>query len=348
MVRSSVLGIISAGLLFLNLSCSPVVYKTATPSIRNNKYDSEFPNANASKQLEDISNTVFRINSLAFYKVYIFSDSSRIKLDDLTEFAILTKNIKSTFMDRTSSGTGTVIYFSDGKVMLLTCAHIVSFPDTIITYFSDEKGVFTDHIQSVAIKDKETIYIAGFPERSEVDVLSIDKDADLALLGKDYGPGSNKNIPVFNYPFGFAKELEWGDFVYLFGFPMNYKMVSKAIVSNPNFDKSGSFFIDAVVNRGFSGGVVLALRDGVPNFELVGIVQWITDENQNVLEPAPLEGSFKYNPLVPYKGDSYAKQLQLLRYGITKVISAETIKDFLSESEGNLKKKGFFLTFKGQ
>ncbi|MCK7529466.1 MAG: hypothetical protein MZV64_73895 [Ignavibacteriales bacterium] len=52
-------------------------------------------------------------------------------------------------------------------------------------------------------------------------------------------------------------------------------MVTKAIVSNPSRDESGSFLVDAVVNNGMSGGLVLAIKDGVPNFEMVGMIQWV-------------------------------------------------------------------------
>ena len=45
------------------------------------------------------------------------------------------------FADQTNSGTGTVIYSNEGKVGILTCAHVVEFPDTIISYFADSKEI---------------------------------------------------------------------------------------------------------------------------------------------------------------------------------------------------------------
>ena len=344
MFRPSVKGLIIIAVLFINFSCSSVIYKSGSEAPKSNSYDSGFPNSNCSKQLEEISQTVYRINSLAFYRVYIFSDTSKIKKQDLTDHSIEIMHVKSTYVDRTSSGTALSIYSSGGKVLLLTCAHIIDFPDTIVTYFSDAKGVFTDNVQSIGFKEKETIYVASFPGDSQVKEILVNKDEDLALLGNDYGPTSHTYFPVFNFPFGNSSQLEWGDFVYLFGYPMNFKMMTKAIVSSPNYDKEGSFLIDAVVNRGYSGGIVLALRGGVPNFELVGIVQWITDENENVLEPAALEGALKYDPTVPYKGDMFAKQLQLLRYGITKVIPVEKIRNFLKSNSEFLNKNGYSLT----
>ena len=327
-----------------NLSCSSTQYQTTYSPLSDGKYDSEFPYRNSSKQLEEIGNSIYRINSLAFYKAYVFKEDSNYTVKDLNNSLIKSKSNKITYMDKSSSGTATVIYTSNGTVALLTCAHVIDFPDTIITYFSDKKGYYTDKVQSIAIKSKQFIYAAGFPEGSEVKVILADKTQDIAILGGSYGTRYATEFPLFEYPFGEAKELEWGDFVYVFGYPLNYKMISRAIVSSPNYDRNGSFFIDAVVNRGYSGGIVLAVRDGVPHFELVGIIEWVPEENENILEPEPVEESIKYNPLVPYKGDMFVKQQKYLKYGITKVISIETIVDFLKKNKDYFISRGYYFS----
>ncbi|MCU0415447.1 MAG: serine protease, partial [Ignavibacteriaceae bacterium] len=148
---------------------------------------------------------------------------------------------------------------------------------------------------------------------------------------------------VFNYPMGKAKELDWGSFVYIFGFPINYQMVTKAIVSNPGRDESGSFLVDAVINNGMSGGLVLAIRDGVPNFEMVGMIQWVPEEEENILVPKPLKNNERYNPIVPYQGEEFVKRFSSIRYGIARVISAEKISSFLKENSTILSKKKYYL-----
>ncbi len=335
------LGIIAAS---LNLSCSSIIYRSVYPTLNDGKYDSEFPYNNASKQLDEISNSLVRINSVAFYKAYIFADNSRLKLKGLTDSVIQNKYVKTTFVDRSSAGTGTIIYNSNGTVGLLTCAHVVNFKDTLITYFSDKVGTYTDEVQSIAFKSSQSIYVAGFPEGSNVNEILSDKDIDVAILGRHFGLKYSLSFPVFSYPLGNAKELEWGSFVYVFGFPLNYKMLTTAIVSSPNYDQKGSFFIDAVINRGCSGGIVLAVRDGVPNFELVGIVEWVPENSKDVLVPASLPESLQYNPLVPYTGEVYVEHQKEINYGITKVISIETIKDFLLKNKDYLINKGYYLS----
>jgi len=342
MASSNYIKIIAVIFIIINLSCSTGVYRTLTVVPHSNYYDSEFPYRDGSSQLEEISKTIYRINTIAFYRVYIFPDESKFNLGDIDDEVIKKFSIKNSYINKTSSGTGTVIYSSDGTVGLLTCAHVVNFPDTIVSYFSGTKSVNTDRVQSISFKSKQVIYVAGFPEGSEVKEILSDNSLDVAVLGNKYGPQYAKYFHLFNYPFGKADELSWGNFVYFFGFPLNYKMLSTAIVSSPDYDKFDSFFINGVINSGCSGGIVLATRNGVPNFELVGIIDWVPDESENILQPAPLEDPFKYNPLVPYTGDFYVKEEKFLMYGIAKVISIESVIDFLKKHKKYFIDNGFY------
>jgi hypothetical protein len=231
---------------------------------------------------------------------------------------------------------------NQGTVALISVAHVVSFPDTIISHFINPDGSFSPYIQSVSVKTKQTNYIPDFPDEGEVEVLLLDKARDVALLGKHYLPKKTFSIPVFKYPWGKSSELEWGSFVYVFGFPMNYKMISKALVSSPNKEKH-SFLIDAVFNRGYSGGIVLAIRDGVPNFELVGLVRSVPAEFEYTLRPLTKEQDFDFNPMLAYKGEAYVDKEQVLRTGITKVIGIEVMRDFILEHKEELIRKGYEL-----
>ena len=321
--------------------CSSMVYKSAFPTLNDGKYDSEFPYKGSSEELENIGESVERINCIAFYKTYVFNSGNKVKLSDINEEFLENKVNKVDYFQKTSSGTGTIIYSIHNKIALLTCAHIISFPDTIYSHFSDESGKFTEYLESISVKDRQMIYVAGLPEGGDVETLAIDKARDLAIVGNTYSSLQNLSFPVFPYPKGKAKQLEWGTFVYVFGYPINYKMVSKAIVSSPNMDNNGSFLIDAVVNRGFSGGIVLGIRDGVPNFEIVGIIRAIPEESGYVLRPEKLRNNIQYSPVVPYKGDAYAIEKEDLKYGIAKVIPIEMIEEFISDNKEKLSKLGY-------
>jgi hypothetical protein len=344
MVSPHYIKIIMVMFIIVNLSCSTGNYKSLSVEPGSNNYDSAFPYRDGSRQLEEISETIYRINTIAFYRVHIFADHSNLKLSDINDEVINKLTVKNSFMNKTSSGTGTVIYSSNGTVGLLTCAHVVNFQDTLVSSFSDGKGISSDEVQSISFKTKQVIYVAGFPAGSEVKEILSDNSLDVAVLGNNFGPDYDKYFHQFNYPFGKASELNWGNFIYFFGFPLNYKMLSTAIVSSPDYDKSDSFFIDGVINNGCSGGIVLATRNGIPNFELVGIIDWVPDESENILQPAQLEDPFKYNPLVPYKGDYYVKEEKFLMYGIAKVISIESVIDFLKKNKKYFLDNGFYFS----
>jgi len=327
--------------IFIFYSCSPSYQQNFTKSGSVGRYTGVFPYRNDSKQLDAISNSIQRISSLALYEVYLFGENSNIKVKDLNSDTIQKDFVKKTGTDRSSSGTATIIYSDNGKVGLLTCAHVVDFPDTIISYFSNENGTYTDKVASIAFKKKQFIYAAGFPRGSEVNIIMMDKSSDLALLGQDYPVQYYLDFPVIGCGYGKAKELDLASFVYIIGFPLNYKMVSQAIVSSPNYDKNGSFFIDAVINRGYSGGAVLAINSETSKFEMVGIVDWVAEENQNIIEPPSTDENLVYNPLVPYKGEVYAKQMKIIKYGITKIISMEEIENFLLKYKNDILHAGY-------
>ncbi len=332
--------------LLLN-SCSPTL-ETVYPTLNDGKYDSEFPYKSSSSELEKISESVQRINCTVFYRIYKFSREDKIKYSMLNDNILKRQADSVEFGNNSLSGTAFTISSENGAIALITCAHIVSFPDTIVAYRSDNEGMITPYIETISIKDKEKIYVAGFPEGSEIELLAKDDQADIALLGRKYSAQSGFRIPVFPYPAGYSKQLEWGTFVYLFGYPINYQMVTKAIVSSPNRDSQGSFLVDAVVNPGFSGGLVLAIRDGVPHFEMVGMVQWVPEEDEVFLAPQKLGSGRKYNTLIPYEGESFAKIHKNLKYGITKIIPVEAIKEFLQKNRVMLKSEGYEITLKSR
>ncbi len=324
-------------------SCSTFIKDSVYPTLSDNKYDSEFPYKNCSAQLEEISNSVRLVNVIAYYKNYIVNPADKLLKSKLNADNFDDKTFYQGTFHKTASGTATIVYSLNGYVALLTCAHIISFPDTIYSFKIDTNGTVTKYLESVSIKTKQTNYITDFPEGGDVDILVKDSYNDLALIGKRFYEYRLNSFPLFKYPFGKARQLEWGSFVYALGYPMNYKMVTKGIVSSPNRDDAGSFLIDAVFNRGFSGGIVLAIRDGVPNFELVGLVRSVPAEYEYTIKPEIPTDDYEFNPLVPYKGQFYIDQKVNIKYGVTRVIPIETIIDFVKRNYDLLLNNGYSL-----
>jgi len=329
------------------ISCAPSVYKEVFPTLLDGKYDTEFPYKGCAQQLEEIGETVHMLNCVAYYRSYVFAESSKVSLSGLSESTIKQRASKVVYYRNTGSGTATVVHYQDKRVALLTCAHIVDFPDTAVSYHPGAEGKPGPYIQSFSIKERQSNYIAVFPEGGEVEILAMDRSLDVALVGKKFNLEPEKRIQVFGYPLGKARELEWGSFVYLFGYPMGFKMVTKGTVSSPNKDRQGSFLTDAVFNKGFSGGLVLGIRDGVPNFELVGIVKLVPGSSEYLLVPTREGEELEYDPRVPYTGNIYVDRRFNIRYGITQSIGIEAIAKFVEDNRALLARRGFAISMFG-
>ena len=328
-------------LLFANTSCTKKIYDVVYPTLSDGRYDSEFPYKNASEQLEEISNSIKMLNYIAYYKSYLFSENQKVSQFDLNNKKIKDKAIDEVYFNESVSGTATIIFYDGVKVGLLTCAHIGDFPDTVLTYFEPPEGQKKQIIQQMAVKVREHYFVNEIPGDADFEVVVSDKKRDLAILTKKAIIDPFQTIRTFRYPLGESNKLELGSFVYIIGYPMGHKMITKGIVSNTRDNKSDSFLIDALFNRGFSGGIILAIRDGVPNFELVGMAKSVSAKNEYFLTPAPLNEKVEYEPTLPYEGDVRVKKFEGINYGITYTISSDEILNFLKDNETHLLQKGF-------
>jgi len=317
-------------------------YRSFTPEIlKDGKYDSEFPSRSPSPYLEKLSEIVKRISSIAFYEGYIFPKEDHVTKSDILSGSYGLKDAQTFSFYNSSAGTATIIYAKKRKIAVLTAAHIVDYPDTIITYHTELEGENSGYIESFSLKTKQRNFLADLTDGSGFEVLAIDQDLDVAILGKEFILPPLKKIPIFNYPLGTAKALEWGSFVYIIGWPKGNKMVTRGIVSSPNRDEKHSFLTDALFNRGFSGGIILAIRDGIPNFELVGIVGSVSATFEQILVPEAQSDASKIDIRLPYKGDIYIKNQQKIDYGVTFGISIDAIKEFLNDHRQLFESYGF-------
>ncbi len=331
--------ILSLFLIVLIVSCSSSE-RTTESIIIDDGYTSIFPNRETSDELEIISKSLVLINNLTFYNSYLYLDSTITDLDlktkDVSDNAFMMSTI-----NKTSSGTGTIIGINGNTVSLLTAAHIVSYPDTITTYYIKE-GKPTDYIESIMIKKRQNIY-SNLPEGGRLKLIAYDDKTDIAIVGNKFNEINSIRFPLFSFKLGYAEELNWGDFVYVFGYPMHNKIVTRGIVSMPKKDDLDNFMVDALINRGSSGGLVLALRGGAPNFELVGIVSSVPAEKKFVLSPSDPTRELNLLPGTIYDGEMIIEKLDGIRYGIGKIVSAEAIRNFLIEKDDDLVNQGHIL-----
>jgi hypothetical protein len=332
------LAIVSALVL---VSCSTSLPSNAPAETGDRKYDSEFPHERTSPYLERIAESVKMLSSIAYYRTYTFEEPQRVRRADITPERLDAKQDKFTYVNKSLSGTATIISYSARRIALLTCAHVVAFSDTIVEYYVGPNRRPTEYIKSLSIKERQTNYAGQLPEGGELEVLALDRSSDIAVVGKRFEQDPGIPPPVFPFPVGRSKDLEWGTFLYLYGYPSGHRIVTRGIVSNPNKDKRGTFLVDAVFGGGFSGGIAVALRDGVPHFELVGMMKIASARTSYILVPPRDDPSAEYDPALPYTGEIYVERHTDIEYGVTQAIPAEALIDFFSANRERLRAKGY-------
>jgi len=92
-----------------------------------------------------------------------------------------------------------------------------------MTTFEEDEN----RISSVAIKGRSDFFIQGIFGGDQLKELARDREKDLALYGRQYSSPKESQYVQLNIPMGTIKDLQWGSFVYLAGFPMGVKMVTR-------------------------------------------------------------------------------------------------------------------------
>lgn len=325
-------------ILFLTVlifGCTNSTYKQIYPVLTDGKYDSEFPYKSCSAQLEEISKSVKKLNCYVEYDIYKFSFEENTTNDKLSNLqTLLTKRPDSSIVEA-GFGTATIIHADYQKQVLLTCAHVLDYDDTVFTYYNKSNNKEKRVLAELSIKKRQQNFLKDGADISQFEIIEMDEVNDIALLSGKVSDNLRREPRVINYPAGSSRELQWGDFVYIMGFPSGVQMVTKGIVSKSASNKN-VFLIDALFNKGFSGGIVLAVRDGVPNFEIVGMVQSASATYKNILVPIKQSHENIYDNTMEYSDGIYADIDKRINYGVTYATSIESILDFYKKRKKSL------------
>lgn len=326
------------GLLFL--SCTRSVLQTAYPALHDGRYDSEFPYKNSSKQLEKITQSVQRILCMTYYDDYLYTKDDSLIVKNINASTFRQADRKRSSLS-TVAGTATLIAQTHRKVLMLSAAHVFDRPDTVISYHKDERLDLPFLVQSISVINRLELISPDFRDNGPIRIIHLEPETDIALLVKEFEAITPPMISVMQYPFGRAKDLEWGSFVYLIGCPKGHKVITKGIVSSPDRDKHHSFILDALFNRGFSGGIILGIRDGIPNFELVGMATSSYSDDEKILVP---DDNARVDQFMPYDGPVFVSEKKQINYGLSIATSAESIRNVLQKYKQDLEAEGFEIT----
>jgi hypothetical protein len=328
----------------LTAGCKTYTLKTVYPTLNDGKYDTEFPYKTCSKQLSEIAKTVKKLHCIAEYKTYVFTPEMIVTRGDITKEILKNDAVIKKFNSESVIGTATIIYFDQTKIALMASAHVVNYPDTVFSYYEGDEKEGLEILHSISIKSRQLNYVRDLPLKENLEILAIDEKEDIVVLGQEIDVQRSSEIHVFDYPLGDSDELEWGSFVYIMGYPSGYQMITKGIVSLPGGAYKKDFLIDGLFNKGISGGIVLAVRDGVPNFEIVGMAKSVAANYENVLVPEQESHVKKYNPGEPYTGNVFVNMQKDISYGITYSVASNIIREFLEKHRIEFAEKGYIFS----
>lgn len=221
--------------------------------------------------------------------------------------------------------------------VVLTVAHVVTAPDTVRSYLWDERGQPTGVLTSISVKVSDFVFITG---RSGVhagaSVRKVDREQDLALLTASI-PAAVGGLEDFSFKVGDSSELDWGNIAYLLGYPHGQAQLTWGIVSRG--ERKGDFIVGATVNLGYSGGPVIAVRDGLPHLELVGLCKGAAVNKIRYVAPNDLlsEGVRMTPRLIE---ETTVKEVRQIEYGTAFVAPISAIRRFVLEAREVFTEKG--------
>jgi len=317
----------------------PASESEGQPTRVSRTYTTSFPTKDVSRQLSDIQESVKRISSTGIYITYFIEDrlitEEELKALDIEEIA--TRKMTS---NESTAGTAISIFENNRRIALLTNAHVVDFPDTLLSYVEHDDVPPETFVNAVKIKQSQSNLIYDLPNLGRFEINGFDERNDLALLNVRRTDFPDIDAPPLPIRVGNPADLRWGSFLYIVGYPKGYPMITRGIVSDPSRNDYDDFLTDALFNPGISGGLMIATRDNFNTFEWVGMTNTASAEIEKRLVPDPAKVE-RYRPLDPYPDTAFVGTKTQINYGITQSIPMKRIIAFLEENERDLRNMGF-------
>lgn len=334
-------------ILWLSISTLAISCRSSEPTVTGEKprksskyYTSAYPQGDISKELTRAKNAVLRIVSTGFYRSYSFSQLvtlSDIRTND-NDIGKIANRI--TNFEESTAGSSILLENIRDRHLLITCEHVVSFPDTVITYYESKNIPPETYIQSISIKQRQTNLIFKSNRLKSFDVLATDSRSDLALLRASFSDQPHETEQSLDMPMGENDRLQLGTFIYIIGFPKGYNIITRGVVGDSGNQHDRFFVMDALFNPGISGGLIIASRDNYRSFEWVGMARSASVDREDYLVPRPTLDDFG-NTIEPYQDTVFVQRKNRISYGITQAIPMNRIRSFLSKNKDLIRKNGF-------
>ncbi len=323
-------------------------------------YRTGFPIRDVSEALERASPLVVHVLVQRSYQTYLFAEDGAPTTAHLESPGsdVRSLAVDSVLSRESTVSTGVVIASSPMRLTILATDHSTHFPDTIVSTFGRERtdsGPDPDQqaIERLSIKIRQENSVSGPRYVDPFEILARSEAQDLALIGVTFpedvgpclGPGlvdpciaADRLPPALTT--GDPRRLSLGSFVYVHGYSAGAKMLTHAIVSEPNQGLDASFLIDGLWNEGMSGAPILAVRGDAGGLEWVGIARAASARTEYRLV-AEERAELSQDPRRPYEGPVYLQPTQEIRYGVTFSVPMTVIRRFLDEHQTLLQERGY-------
>jgi hypothetical protein len=228
----------------------------------------------------------------------------------------------------TIRGTGSIVRDEPGGQKILTCLHLVEFPEVTRLEIQSDLTEDGQLLVGIGYRRSQQTFV-GRPGEGQVParLLAYSRDDDLALLS---APLSHLNMWTSSVPYriGQTDELMAGDGVYILGAPRGRFQVTWGIATP---ESPTLLHVDTATPPGYSGGLVLATVRETGNLELVGLVTgtagqfaqlWYYDDT--VVSGSSLADADPAHVI--------AREEKRFDFGITRCVPADRIDELLKKA----------------
>ncbi len=221
---------------------------------------------------------------------------------------------------------------------ILTSSHLVSPEDTVNVFYMDEEGAKTDVLFARYVLKSSRITVRdGNVVSPEAELIADSYANDLAIIKVEAKERLGRE---FRNQIGYDLDLDWGDWVFLFGYPKGIKQMSGGWVSKSPYPRT--IAIDAVVRFGYSGGPVFTFSKDKTELAFVGVIKSVPRTNLDYIAPdqtLPVGSSIGSQDLPKLA----VKRQIMVDYGTAYFVNIKTIKSFIKSSRSAMAKSGIVL-----
>ena len=313
----------------LTISCLRPTYQVSHPL-----YEFEESKLETFNELE---HSILKLTCSAYYENYYYSMPPRFSGEPIPQMSLF---IEQNFTTNSVAGTGLIVTKSVDKILILTCHHIFDFEDTLKTFYLDKQKRMTNYLQSLSKKHGQAIYVTHKNGSiSQGKIVSQDEENDIALIETQSIENTLSEAP-FQGMFNKNPKIKLGQEIYLLGFPKGHFMVTRGLASPSKY--KDKFIVDASFNRGFSGGITITFDNQTGNYHYIGMANSTAYDSQIALSPHDAITNLEAYQSSPYEDDVFIKELKMINYGITFVVSDDKIADFFKKEEEKLRQLGYY------